>query len=64
MGHTGARSTRVLKSDYKEQITSLKAGNLTGKLLLIAGDVDDNVNPCMTMQLVDAFINADGHLTC
>jgi dipeptidyl aminopeptidase/acylaminoacyl peptidase len=47
------------KSDYKEQITSLKAGNLTGKLLLIAGDVDDNVNPCMTMQLVDAFINAD-----
>ncbi|MHB8120311.1 MAG: S9 family peptidase [Methanothrix sp.] len=48
-----------LKSDYKEQITSLKAGNLTGKLLLIAGDADDNVNPCMTMQLVDAFINAD-----
>jgi len=48
-----------LKSDYKEQITSLKADNLTGKLLLIAGDVDDNVNPCMTMQLVDAFINAD-----
>ena len=48
-----------LKSDYKEQITSLKAGNLTGKLLLIAGDADDNVNPCMTMQLVDALINAD-----
>lgn len=45
--------------DYLEQITSLKAGNLTGKLLLVAGDVDDNVNPCMTMQLVDAFINAD-----
>ncbi len=48
-----------LKSDYKEQLTSLKAGNLTGKLLLIAGDADDNVNPCMTMQLVNAFINAD-----
>jgi dipeptidyl-peptidase-4 len=48
-----------LKSDYKEQITSLKAGNLTGKLMLIAGDVDDNVNPCMTMQLVDAFIKDD-----
>lgn len=46
-------------SDYAEQITSSKAGNLTGKLLLVAGDVDDNVNPCMTMQLVDAFINAD-----
>jgi dipeptidyl aminopeptidase/acylaminoacyl peptidase len=46
-------------SDYGEQITSMKAGNLTGKLLLITGDVDDNVNPCMTMQLVNAFIDAD-----
>lgn len=46
-------------SDYMEQITSLKAGNLTGKLLLVAGDVDDNVNPCMTMQLVDSLVNAD-----
>jgi dipeptidyl-peptidase 4 len=46
-------------SDYTEQITSLKASNLTGKLLLVAGDVDDNVNPCMTMQLVVALINAD-----
>jgi dipeptidyl-peptidase-4 len=48
-----------LGSDYKEQMTSLKAGNLTGKLLLITGDVDDNVNPCMTMQLVDSLINAN-----
>lgn len=48
-----------LDSDYEEQITSLKAGNLTGKLLLITGDVDDNVNPCMTMQLVDSLINAN-----
>ncbi|OPY51373.1 MAG: hypothetical protein A4E49_02257 [Methanosaeta sp. PtaU1.Bin112] len=46
-------------SDYGEQITSRKAGDLTGKLLLITGDVDDNVNPCMTMQLVNAFIDAD-----
>jgi dipeptidyl-peptidase 4 len=48
-----------VNANYTEQITSLKAGNLTGDLLLITGDVDDNVNPCMTMQLVDAFINAD-----
>ena len=48
-----------LESDYKEQITSLKAGNLTGKLFLITGDVDDNVNPCMTMQLADSLINAN-----
>ena len=46
-------------SDYSEQITSRKAANLTGKLLLITGDVDDNVNPCMTMQLVNAFIDVD-----
>jgi dipeptidyl-peptidase 4 len=55
----GEKYEGVDASDYLEQITSLKAGNLTGKMLLIAGDVDDNVNPCMTMQLVDAFINAD-----
>jgi dipeptidyl-peptidase-4 len=48
-----------LKPDYDEQISSLKAENLTGKLLLVTGDVDDNVNPCMTMQLVDALIAAD-----
>jgi dipeptidyl-peptidase 4 len=48
-----------LGANYSEQITSRKAGNLTGDLLLITGDVDDNVNPCMTMQMVDAFINAD-----
>jgi dipeptidyl aminopeptidase/acylaminoacyl peptidase len=48
-----------LQSNYTEQIIASKAGNLTGKLLLITGDVDDNVNPCMTMQLVDAFMGAD-----
>ena len=48
-----------LKPDYDEQITALKAENLKGDLLLVTGDVDDNVNPCMTMQLVDALIAAD-----
>jgi dipeptidyl aminopeptidase/acylaminoacyl peptidase len=55
----GEKYEGLNSSDYGEQITSRKAGNLTGKLLLIAGDADDNVNPCMTMQLVDAFIDAD-----
>jgi dipeptidyl aminopeptidase/acylaminoacyl peptidase len=55
----GEKYEGLNSSDYVEQITSRKAGNLTGKLLLIAGDADDNVNPCMAMQLVDAFINAD-----
>ncbi|NPV63466.1 MAG: prolyl oligopeptidase family serine peptidase [Methanotrichaceae archaeon] len=48
-----------LDANYTEQVTSRKAGNLTGDLLLITGDVDDNVNPCMTMQMVNAFIEAD-----
>ena len=45
--------------DYDEQITGFKAENLTGDLLLVTGDVDDNVNPCMTMQLADSLIAAD-----
>lgn len=48
-----------LESNYTEQITTLKARDLKGKLLLVTGDLDDNVNPCMTMQLVDAFIRAN-----
>ncbi|MFB3765686.1 MAG: DPP IV N-terminal domain-containing protein [Methanotrichaceae archaeon] len=48
-----------LESNYTEQIAALKAGNLKGKLLLITGDVDDNVNPCMTMQLANSLIKAD-----
>ena len=46
-------------SNYTEQITELKAENLTGHLLLVTGDMDDNVHPSQTMQLVDAFIKAN-----
>ena len=35
------------------------AANLTGKLLLIHGELDDNAHPHMTMRLVDALIKAD-----
>jgi dipeptidyl-peptidase-4 len=35
------------------------AENLTGKLLLIHGELDDNAHPYMTMRLVDALIKAD-----
>lgn len=35
------------------------AANLTGKLLLIHGELDDNAHPYMTMRLVDALIKAD-----
>ncbi len=35
------------------------AGNLKGKLLLMVGEVDDNVDPASTMQVVDALIKAN-----
>jgi dipeptidyl-peptidase 4 len=35
------------------------AGGLQGKLLLMHGDMDDNVHPAMTMQVVDALIKAN-----
>jgi dipeptidyl-peptidase-4 len=35
------------------------AGNLAGKLLLVHGDMDDNVTPHLTMRLVDALIAAN-----
>lgn len=35
------------------------AANLEGHLLLMHGDVDDNVHPALTMRLVDALIGAD-----
>ena len=44
---------------YREQVTVLKAANLTGDLLLMTGDMDDNVHPVMTMQLADALQKAD-----
>ncbi len=44
---------------YLEQVTALDAGNLTGSLFLVTGDLDDNVNPSMTIQLASALINAN-----
>ncbi len=46
-------------SNYTEQITELKAANLEGHLLLVTGDMDDNVHPSLTMQLVDSLIKAN-----
>ena len=44
---------------YEGQITSRLAANLKGKLLLAHGDMDDNVNPAQTMQMVDALVRAN-----
>ncbi len=44
--------------DYVEQANETLADSLKGHLLLIHGDIDDNVNPTETMHLVDALMTA------
>ena len=44
---------------YCEQANSTLADNLRGKLLLIHGEMDENVHVASTLQLVDALIKAD-----
>ena len=44
---------------YAEQSNVTQAGKLQGKLLLIVGELDRNVDPSSTMQLVDALIKND-----
>lgn len=44
---------------YAQQDNISLAGNLKGKLLLVHGELDDNVHPSLTLQLVDALIAAN-----
>jgi dipeptidyl aminopeptidase/acylaminoacyl peptidase len=44
---------------YAEQSNVTLAKNLTGHLLLIYGDIDDNVNVSNTLRLADALIKAN-----
>jgi dipeptidyl aminopeptidase/acylaminoacyl peptidase len=44
---------------YAEQSNVTQAHRLSGKLLLIVGELDRNVDPASTMQVVDALIRAD-----
>ncbi len=44
---------------YAEQSNVTQAHRLEGKLLLIVGELDRNVDPASTMQVVDALIRAD-----
>lgn len=46
-------------NDYVEQSNFTAAKNLKGHLLLMHGDIDDNVNPVETMRLVDALMTAN-----
>ncbi len=45
--------------EYDEQSNVTQAGKLTGKLLLMVGELDKNVDPASTMQVVNALIKAD-----
>ncbi len=44
--------------DYEQQANETLAKNMKGHLLLMHGDIDDNVNPTETMHLVDALMSA------
>lgn len=44
---------------YAEQSNVTHAHRLTGKLLLIVGEMDENVDPASTLQVVNALIQAD-----
>ncbi len=44
---------------YAEQSNVTQAQRLTGKLLLIVGELDRNVDPSSTMQVANALIKAD-----
>lgn len=43
---------------YDEQSNFKLAGNLEGKLLLVHGDMDDNVHPAETIRMADALVKA------
>ena len=44
---------------YEEQSNVTQAHRLKGKLLLTVGEMDENVDPASTLQVVDALIRAD-----
>jgi dipeptidyl aminopeptidase/acylaminoacyl peptidase len=45
--------------NYRDQSNFHLAGDLRGKLLLAYGGLDDNVPPALTLQLIDALIQAN-----
>jgi dipeptidyl aminopeptidase/acylaminoacyl peptidase len=47
------------KDNYEASANYTLAGNLKGKLLLMHGDMDNNVHPANTLRVVDALIKAN-----
>ena len=52
----GEKYNSLDTTTYDDQSNAAHAEKLQGKLLLIHGEMDDNVHPCATMQLVNALI--------
>ena len=46
-------------ASYEASSNTVHAGNLQGKLLLVWGELDTNVDPSSSMQVVNALIKAD-----
>jgi dipeptidyl aminopeptidase/acylaminoacyl peptidase len=46
-------------ASYARNSCAGEAGKLQGKLLLMAGEMDKNVDPASTLQVVNALIKAD-----
>ena len=53
------RDTLKGTDNYQNQVNASLVKNLKGKLMLMTGDMDDNVHPSMTLQVVDALIKAN-----
>jgi dipeptidyl aminopeptidase/acylaminoacyl peptidase len=50
-----------LGSQYAASSNVDHASKLQGKVLLIAGEMDNNVDPASTLQVVDALVKANKH---
>ncbi len=53
------RDTLRKTDNYESSANGTYAKNLKGKLFLMTGDMDDNVHPAMTVQVIDALIKAN-----
>ena len=53
------RDTAKKTDNFTDAANKSYAGNLKGKLLLMHGDMDDNVHPAMTVQLIDELTKAN-----
>ena len=57
--YQGLLETKGGSDNYEASANYTMAANLKGKLLLMHGDVDNNVHPANTLRVVDALIKAN-----